>query len=141
MVKEKKMTVVIGSSRLGAAIASLNSDQGIYTAIIDEDEHSFRKLDSSYSGFKIVGNATDVRVLEKARIGNATEVDLCTGDDNTNLYLASVVLKFYRVPNIIVRLHDDTKKILIDDPRVTYITPSSLSFGMYKNLWDKEGQQ
>ncbi|MFA6829676.1 MAG: NAD-binding protein [Bacilli bacterium] len=138
MNKEKKMTMVIGSSRLGAAIASLNSEQGIYTSIIDIDERAFRKLDASYSGYKIVGNALDRLTLEKARISDASEIDICTGDDNLNIYLACLSLKYYTAPNVIVRLHDEAKSILLEDPRITVIAPSALSFGMYKNLWDTE---
>ena len=50
--KSKSTTVVIGSSRLGASIASMSSMDGIYTTIIDKDPSSFKKLDSGYSGPK-----------------------------------------------------------------------------------------
>ncbi len=43
--RKKSMTVVIGSSRLGASIASDASQNGIYTSIIDLTAESFRKLD------------------------------------------------------------------------------------------------
>jgi trk system potassium uptake protein TrkA len=136
MKKGKKLTVVIGSSRLGAAIASQNSKQGIYTSIIDINEEAFRKLDEGYSGFKIVGDAIEIRTLEKAHIKDASEVDVCTGDDNTNIFIASLILKYYDVPYIIVRLHDDIKRSLLENPRITIISPSSLSLGLYENLWD-----
>lgn len=141
MNKERKMTVVIGSSRLGAAIASLNSEEGIYTSIIDLDEKSFRKLDDAYSGFKFVGDAMNKSLLERARIASATEIDICTADDNTNIYLACLCLHYYPAKNIIVRLKDDVKSILLRDPRITIITPSRLSYGMYTNIRRKQDEE
>lgn len=132
------MVVVIGCSRLGASIASLNSEQGVYTSIVDKNDHAFKKLDPSYSGFKIVGDAEDIKTLEKAKIGDATEVVITTDDDNINIYLACFVLKYYDPTDIVVRLHDENKRVLLNDPKITVITPSLLSFYLYKNLWNDD---
>lgn len=141
MNKDRKMTVIIGASRFGAAIASLNSEEGIYTSIIDSDEKSFRKLESNYSGFKIIGDAMNTQVLEKANIQDATEIDICTSDDNINIYLAFWACRYTQAEHIIVRLHDDVKAILLKDKRITVITPSRLSFGMYTNIRKKQNEE
>lgn len=141
MNKEKKMAVIIGASRFGAAIASLKSEQGISTSIIDSDEKSFRKLESNYSGFKVLGDAMNQSVLEKANIHDANEIDICTSDDNVNIYLAFWACKFTQASHIIVRLHDDVKALLFKDERITVITPSRLSFGMYNNIRKKQEEE
>ncbi len=140
MNKDRKMTVIIGASRFGAAIASLNSEQGIYTSIIDTNEKSFRKLEANYSGFKVIGDAMNTQVLEKAKIYDATEIDICTSDDNINIYLAFWACKYTQASNIIVRLHDDIKACLFQDKKITVITPSRLSFGMYTNIRKKQDE-
>ena len=139
MNKERKMAVIIGASRFGAAIASLKSEQGISTSIIDSDEQSFRKLESNYSGFKVLGDAMNQQILEKANISEANEIDICTSDDNVNL--AFWATRFTKANYIIVRLHDDVKALLLKDKRITVITPSRLSFGMYTNIRKKQEEE
>ena len=55
--KDRNRILVIGSSRLGASIASMSSVDGIYTSIIDRDQNAFKKLDPDYSGYTFVGDA------------------------------------------------------------------------------------
>jgi len=129
-----KMTLVIGSSRLGAAIANVNSDEGVYTSIIDKNEAAFKKVDSSYSGFFIVGNAEEYSSLLKAHIEEATEVDVVTGDDDTNIFVALLVVKRFPEMKVIVRLHDEKKRILLDHPHISIISPSSLSLETYMTI-------
>lgn len=131
-----RMVVVIGSSRLGASIASSNSQMGAYTAIIDKEPKAFRKLDPDYSGYKIEGDGEDIDVLEEANIREATEIDIMTEDDNENIYLANLCLTFFKAPLIIVRLMDEKKSVLLDDARIRIITPSILSYRTYHEIQD-----
>ena len=131
---EKKLTIVIGSSRLGANIASYNSQKGVYTVIIDKNPLAFRKLDSSFSGYQIEGDAENLDILNAANIKEATEVDVLTNSDNTNIFIANVVLKYYKVPLVLVRLMDTTKSVFLDDPRIRIISPAILSFRSYKEI-------
>lgn len=131
---EKKLTIVIGSSRLGANIASYNSQNGVYTVIIDKNPLAFRKLDSSFSGYQIEGDAENLDILNAANIKEATEVDVLTNSDNTNIFIANVVLKYFKVPLVLVRLMDTTKSVFLDDPRIRIISPAILSFRSYKEI-------
>lgn len=135
------MTVVIGCSRFGATIASQNSKAGKYTAIIDMNSKAFRKLDTDYSGYTIEGNAMDKNVLNQSNIEKATEVDIMTNDDNTNIFLASYVLHFYNAPLIIVRLQDEKKASLLDDSRIKIISPALLSIETYHKIIDEENNK
>lgn len=128
------MVVVVGSSRLGALIASKNSSEGIYTMIIDKDEFAFNKLESDYSGFTMVGDATELSVLKKAHMDQASELDIITEDDDTNIFIACMALHYFDVSSIIVRLQENKKAVLIDDPRVKVIVPADLSMSLYENL-------
>ena len=129
--KKRKLTIVIGASRLGATIANHCSKNGIYTVIIDKDPISFRKLDSDYAGIKIDGDAEEMEVLNEANIQEATEVNVLTNNDNANIYIANVILKKFNVPHLVVRLMDSTKTVLLDSDRVRIISPSILSYKKY----------
>jgi trk system potassium uptake protein len=52
--------IVIGSGRLGANIATKMSELGEDVIIIDATDDSFRKLQDSFSGYQVVGDATDL---------------------------------------------------------------------------------
>jgi trk system potassium uptake protein TrkA len=133
----RSMVVVIGCSRLGASIASENSMNGVYTTIIDTNQNAFKKLDSSYSGYSIIGNAEEASVLKKGHIEEAKEVDVTTGDDDTNIYLACIMAEIYHIPSVIVRLRDESKAVLLTNPCIHVISPSSLSVQAYRAIRDQ----
>lgn len=133
---KSKMLVVLGCSRLGANIASAWSQAGCSVSIVDKlGDVAFKKLDVSYSGYTVSGDATDKSVLEKAYIQDADQVVITTEDDNTNIFLACLIMKEYpQIKDIVVRLRDETKKPLIDDERITLISPTSISMKTYENI-------
>jgi saccharopine dehydrogenase-like NADP-dependent oxidoreductase len=77
MMKRNKF-IVIGSGRLGANIATKMSELGEDVIIIDLTEDAFRKLQESFSGYEMVGDATDLAVLESAYIKHAKAVVITT---------------------------------------------------------------
>ncbi len=138
--KDRNRILVIGSSRLGASIASMSSVDGIYTSIIDTDPNAFKKLDPDYSGYTFIGDATDNRVLEKAHIDSAKEVVVATGEDNVNVLIASRIATLYDVPYIIVRLRDERKASLLSDDRISIISTGRLSIQAYKTIRGREDE-
>lgn len=131
---QKTMTVVIGSSRLGASIASMSSMDGVYTSIIDCDPNAFRKLDSGYSGYTVVGDAQDTNVLKKAHIEDAKECIIATRSDDTNIFLACMISELYKTPYIIVRLRDERKAAILSNPNIKVISTAMLSLQAYKSI-------
>lgn len=136
--KEKETILVLGASRLGASIASFCSKQGIYSIIVDKDKEAFKKVDPSFSGFFIEGNAESIPVLKKAHIEEAKEVDIVTGDDDTNILLACLIARFFAVPYINVRLVDTSKNVLLPHERIKVISPSLLTYELYQSLRSQE---
>ena len=125
---KRNKTVVIGSGRLGANIAAKLSDLGNDVLIIDKDGSSFRKLSETFSGYDIVGDATDLGILEnEAFIKEAKEVIITTDSDNVNLFIAHICFFIYDVPNIYVRFSDTDKGKLIEHTTIRAIYPFILS--------------
>ena len=137
-IKGKETVLILGASRLGASIASFCSREGINAIVVDKDKDSFRRVDPSFGGFLIEGNAASLPVLRKAGIEEAKEVDIVTGEDNTNIFLACLVERFFSVPYINVRLSDPEKEALLPRGRTHLISTSSLALGCYKSLREKE---
>lgn len=135
---KKNKFIVIGAGTLGAHIAATMSKSGHDVIVIDAIEDSFRRLDDSFSGYNIVGDATDLSVLEKADIKKAQSVVLTTDNDNVNIYLSHVCFYIYNVPKIFVRLSDIEKGKLLEGTTIKAIYPFNLSFNEFIELNDKE---
>ena len=126
--------VISGCSRLGGNIASMLSNQGKYVVIIDEDEDSFRKLSGSYSGFTVVGDASDLDVLKEAGIQKADLVVATTNDDNTNIMISEISKNIFSVPKVICRIYDVEKEIIYKDFDINIIRPFELSLNEFERL-------
>ncbi len=127
--------LVIGSGRLGANIATQMSDQGEDVIILDIRHESFRKLNDSFSGYEMTGDATDMSVLESAYINFTKTVVITTDNDNTNIFLAHVCYYIYNVPRIYVRLNDTEKGRLLEGTYIKAIYPFTLSFNEFVVLY------
>jgi len=131
---KKHNVIVIGSGRLGANIATSMSEKGENVIIIDADHDSFRKLNDSFSGYQIVGDATDTAILENASIKETKMVVITTDNDNTNIFIAHLCFYLYDVPMIIVRLTDNDKGVLLENTTIKPIYPFKLSIKAFIEL-------
>ena len=120
----RNKTFIVGCGRLGASIASYASSQGEDVIVLDQHADSF-----------------NIDQLEDAGIGDAKELILTTGDDNTNLFLAHLCQKKYNVPYIYVRFDDPEKGFLIQGMSIKAIYPFQLSrdrFSLLQQGVDKQ---
>ena len=133
--------IVIGSGRLGANIAAKMSESGEDVIIIDATEDSFRKLAESFSGYQVVGDATDLSILENSYIKHAKTVVITTDSDNVNIFLSHICYYVYNVPNIFVRLADTDKGRLLEGTYIKAIYPFTLSLNEFLTLNDEEEEK
>lgn len=132
---KKNKSVIIGSGRLGASIAAMLSDAGNDVVIIDKDDTSFRKLADTFGGYDVIGDATDLSILEnEALIKEAKEVIITTDSDNVNLFIAHLCFYIIDVPHIYVRLSDTEKGKLIKNTTIQAIYPFILSIDEFMNM-------
>lgn len=130
----KNKTIIVGSGRLGASIASKLSKEGKEVLIIDADEDSFRKVADTFTGYEIIGDATDLGVLENSYITQAEQVILTTDSDNVNIFLSHVCYFIYQVPKIFVRLSDVSKGRLLENTPIKAIYPFILSMEAFQKV-------
>ena len=119
--------IVIGAGRLGSAIGKELNQQGFNVTMIDNRDNVLQRLSDEFSGYLIKGDATDLSVLESNDIKKVEKVIITTGNDNTNLFLAHVCYYIYNVPEIFIRLSDNTKSKLIKNTPIKAIYPFILS--------------
>lgn len=127
----RNKTLIIGCGRLGASIANKDSSMGKNVLVVDLDENAFENLSDSFSGYKFVGDVTDLSLLEEAYITSAKEIIITTGNDNVNVFLAYVAREIYDVPNIYVRLDDPNLEVLLRGLDVHAIYPFELSLDKF----------
>lgn len=129
-----KKIIVVGLSRLGAGIADSLSAKGEEVIAYDINEEAFKKLSDSFSGYQIIGDATDFELLEKNNIRSAKQVVVTTDNDNTNIFVAHVCYYLYGIKNVIIRLNDIEKKVLIEGTSIKALFPYDLSVERYKEI-------
>lgn len=123
-------------------MADRASARGENVIVLDMKESSFRRLDEAFTGFKVVGDATDINLLvQDCYIETVQEVVIVTGDDNVNLFLAHLCAVIYKIPRVYVRFNDPDKDILINGvSNVKAIYPSDLSANKFFQI-EAEGNK
>lgn len=124
---KREKFIVIGCGRFGGQVATERSEEKLDVIVIDEDEKAFRKLHDNFSGFKQVGDATQLDVLKDAHIDEALHVLVSTNRDNVSILIANILDKIFGVPNIYIRLMDTDKETLIQSEAIKPIYPYKLS--------------
>lgn len=134
--KNIKHVVVVGCSRFGANVASQFSKQNISVIIIDMDPAAFTKLSPDFSGFRIIGDATDIDVLKRADLSKADLFIASTNNDNVNIMISEIVSSHFKTKYIISRLYDEEKEIVYHDLNIRIIKPTKLSLAAFESLLD-----
>ncbi|QTA37481.1 TrkA family potassium uptake protein [Thermosipho ferrireducens] len=121
--------VIVGCGRVGANIASMASTAGHNVVVIDKVENAFENLSVEYTGFTILGDATERDVLAQAKVDKADLVLVLTDDDNTN-YLVSMACKYYfAVQNVISRVYEPDNVMLFQESGIKVVSPTLLVIG------------
>lgn len=135
---KRDRVLVVGCSRFGSSIATKLSMQGENVVILDEYEHSFRKLDDFFSGYEMVGNGVDLDVLKESGIEQAKLLVASTDEDNINIFIAEVAAIIFQVPEIYVRLNDPDKAVVIEHLNIKVVYPFELSINEFERLRKEE---
>jgi len=119
----KNKFIVVGSGKLGSYIANSLSMKGEDVIVIDKDKEKINYLPITYSGLTFVGDAMLRDTLEINNINTCKCLICLTDDDNTNIFISHLAKVFYQVPNILIRLNDPNKNVLVDDLGIKSISP------------------
>lgn len=113
--------IVVGCGRVGAQLAEVLSSQAHDVVVIDKDKNSFRRLGTAFNGITIEGVGFDSEALKKAGIEKAEALIAVTDLDNTNMMVAEVASKIFKVPKVISRLYNPEKEKTYQELGIDYI--------------------
>jgi trk system potassium uptake protein len=126
--------LIAGCSRLGASIASMFSSRGKEVVVLDLEEKSFKSISGDYSGFSVVGDATDIDVLKEAGAEKADLLVAATDDDNTNIMISEIAKNILGIPKVISRIYDTEKEIVYREFSIDTIEPFELTLSEFERL-------
>lgn len=118
--------IILGSGRVGSAIAQSLAAAGNYVSVIDNDPDSLMRLGGdAFTGDFFVGEAMDPDVLERAGITGADAFIASTDDDNINVVMAQIAQRRYDVPNVVVRVFDPDKAAFYEQRGLRVVCPTN----------------
>lgn len=126
--------IIVGCSRFGTNIATELSLSGRDVVIIDINENSFRKLSANYSGFKVVGYATDIDTLMEVDIYKAIMLIAATNDDDVNIMISLIAKNILNIDTVITRLYDNEKEVVYEGLDIKIIRPTTLTINEFDKL-------
>lgn len=99
--------IVAGGGKVGANVARSLLAMGHEVTLIEQRPDRFGQLQEEFEEQVILGDATELHVLERAGIDRPPELVLgVTGDDEDNLIICQIAADGYRVPKVIARVND-----------------------------------
>lgn len=99
--------VVAGGGKVGANLTRALAAAGHEVVVIEHDRRRYDRLETEFSCRAILGDATELHVLEVAGIARPPEIVVAaTGDDEDNIVIGQVARERYGVPKVVARVND-----------------------------------
>jgi len=133
--------VIVGSGRVGSAVAKRALDAGHEVSVLDSDPLSHERLDKDQSttwedagGRFTVGTALEVDALIEAGVAEADVFLAATSGDNTNLVIAQIAQRRFRVPRVVVRVADPGRAAWYAQQGLQTICPTQVAIDQATNV-------
>jgi trk system potassium uptake protein TrkA len=108
--------LIVGSGRVGSAIANSMMEEGHEVSVLDEDAEAIALLDRAQEhsweergGQFTEGTALEIDALLAAGIERADAFVASTDGDNTNLVIAQVAKRRFNIDRVVVRVLDPAR--------------------------------
>jgi trk system potassium uptake protein TrkA len=108
--------LIVGSGRVGSAIANSMLAEGHEVSVLDEDPEAIALLDRGQvdsweerGGRYTVGTALELDALLAAGIQEADAFVASTDGDNTNLVIAQIAKRRFEIDRVVVRVLDPAR--------------------------------
>ena len=109
--------IIVGCGNFGTRLAKYLNGLNHDVVIIDNRQETFNNLDDNFTGKTILGIGYDKDILEKAGIKTADTLVSCSSSDAVNAVVSHIAHNIYHVPNVIARMYDNKKDILVEYAR------------------------
>lgn len=126
-MKGRFTVVVVGCGKLGSLVASRLSAAGHHVVVVDANPEAFSTLGRAFSGFTIAGDATELGVLEQAKVGTADLLIAATSLDTVNLMVTQTAMHVLGCRAAVARVFDPRRQATYQELRVQTICPTTLA--------------
>lgn len=118
--------LIIGCGMVGSRLAAELDHCGYDVSVVDNDETSFDKLPSDFSGFTTTGVAIDTEVLRKAGIDSCDAFCAVTGNDNMNIMSAEIASRSFGIQRVFARIREVSKGEIFESLGIHTVCTTSL---------------
>jgi trk system potassium uptake protein TrkA len=99
--------IVAGGGKVGANVARSLRKMGHELTLIEQRPYRYNQLEAEFEHQALLGDATELHVLERAGIDRPADIVLAvTGDDEDNLIICQLATEGFRVPKAVARVND-----------------------------------
>jgi trk system potassium uptake protein TrkA len=126
--------VVVGCGSMGSHLALAMARGGHPVSVIDSDPGSAERLGANFGGKFIAGVAIDLGVLTEAGIERADGLAAVTGSDETNLAVAMLARKRFRVPKVVARVFEPGKMTGYRSAGIHVVCPPAWGFRLIGDI-------
>jgi trk system potassium uptake protein TrkA len=99
--------IVAGGGKVGANVTRSLVAMSAEVTLVEQRRDRFEQLEAEFGQSVLLGDATELSVLERAGIARPPNIVLAvTGDDEDNLVIAQIAKEGYGVPKAIARVND-----------------------------------
>lgn len=107
--------VIAGGGKVGSNIARTLIAMQREVTIVEQRRDRFEQLAAEFGHAAMLGDATEIAVLERAGIARPPDLVLAvTGDDEDNLVISQIAKEGYGVPKAIARVNDPRNQQTFD---------------------------
>src|SRR5919199_839403 len=107
--------LIAGGGKAGANVMRSLLRAGHEATLIEQDRDRFEQLEGEFEHQVMLGDATEIFVLEKAGIRRPPNLVLAlTGDDEDNLVISQLAKERYGVEKVIARVNDPRNQAHFD---------------------------
>ncbi|MBV8953345.1 MAG: TrkA family potassium uptake protein [Solirubrobacterales bacterium] len=133
--------LIVGSGRVGSAVAKRALEAGHEVSVMDSDPLSHERLDKDQTttwedsgGRFTVGTALEIDGLMEAGIEEADVFLAATSGDNTNLVIAQIAQRRFKVPRVVVRVADPGRAAWYAEQGLITICPTQAAIDQAGDL-------
>ena len=129
--------MIVGSGRVGSAVARQMLEEGHEVSVLDEDPEAIAQLEKGLDdswvdsgGSFTVGTALEMEALEEAGIERADAFVASTDGDNTNLVIAQIAQKRFNIKTVVVRVLDPARASWYEEQGLRTVCPTKIAIEM-----------
>ena len=132
--------MIVGSGRVGSAVARKMLDEGHEVSVLDEDPEAIAQLEKGLEdswvdsgGSFTVGTALEMEALEEAGIERADAFVASTDGDNTNLVIAQIAQRRFNIKTVVVRVLDPARASWYEEQGLRTVCPTKIAIEMLED--------